>query len=132
MSDVMNLDLVYNGKVRSRLNKMLVDSRGLTEEDVDRLKWLNTALWDLEATIIDKESLTKEEALEYALSVQDIEFSMQNAWGFDENANMHSRWYDDQNCSCPKLDNQDALGSSLKYYSFECKIHGDLLDEKAI
>lgn len=59
------------------------------------------------------------------LNIENIEFKMQKEWGFKEDKNMHTYWFKNGICTCPKLDNQDNLGTEYRIYSGDCKMHGD-------
>ncbi len=53
-----------------------------------------------------------------------IEYRLQDAWGFPRDPNYHSYWFQVHHCTCPKLDNMDFLGSEARYINFSCPVHG--------
>lgn len=57
--------------------------------------------------------------------VTKCEFNLQELWGFALDENFH-RWYHVPKCTCPKMDNNDRLGTKYKIYSGDCPIHGDI------
>jgi hypothetical protein len=56
--------------------------------------------------------------------VTDIEFDLQELWGFPLDINFH-RWYDIPKCSCPKMDNSENIGTKYRIISGACPIHGN-------
>lgn len=57
--------------------------------------------------------------------VTELEFELQRLWGFPENINYHRYWFLLPKCTCPKIDNNELIGSILKYYNNDCIIHGE-------
>ena len=57
-------------------------------------------------------------------SIEDIEFKMQELWGFPVDRNMHRYWYECPKCSCPQYDNYESRGTEFRHYNSECIIHG--------
>lgn len=53
------------------------------------------------------------------------EYGLQAAWGFPQNINFHSYWYQVPHCTCPKLDNKDSFGTDYKYIAGNCPVHGE-------
>lgn len=54
--------------------------------------------------------------------VTQINFQLQKLWKFDQDENMH-RWFDIPKCSCPKLDNEESLGTPSRIIDPNCIIH---------
>jgi hypothetical protein len=59
-----------------------------------------------------------------AKAVEELEFHQQGLWGFKQDRNFHY-WWRVPGCRCPKMDNQDAYGTSYGIVSGACPIHGD-------
>lgn len=57
-------------------------------------------------------------------ALQQLEFDLQREWGFTPDINHHSYWYRVPHCTCPKMDNQDYLGSG-EIVASDCPVHGD-------
>lgn len=55
--------------------------------------------------------------------IRDIEFLLQDAWGFPRNEDWHRHW-EVPNCRCPPLDNMDAY-PYCSYISGACPVHGE-------
>ena len=59
--------------------------------------------------------------------LEDVEFRLQELWGFKQDANYHSWWLRPKNCECPKLDNRDpAYYGAGKIINGSCPIHANL------
>ena len=57
--------------------------------------------------------------------IEQIEFKMQELWGFPIDRNMHRYWHECPKCTCPLYDNHEARGTQIRYYDPNCLIHGD-------
>jgi hypothetical protein len=64
-----------------------------------------------------------EKILEAAQKATDLEFKIQEAWGFTKDSKFH-RFWEMPHCSCPKLDNADSWPTGIYTYNLDCKIHG--------
>lgn len=66
--------------------------------------------------------------------LQNIEFALQEQWGFEKNLNYHTWWLKPKSCKCPKLDNTDiAYFGRGKIINLDCPVHSCLcpaLDEE--
>jgi hypothetical protein len=64
---------------------------------------------------------------QYAERLTEIEYDLQEAWGFDRNVRFHKFW-EAPKCKCPQMDNDDAYPSG--YYSFntKCPVHGEAIE----
>jgi len=103
-----------------RLNQRLITQQGLTQEQVDKIKELHM------------ERLSIEKQLEEAHRVEDIkaifgywtdcEYRLQDAWGFPRDANWHPSHHL-PHCVCPKMDNDDAIGTGYFVRVQGCAIH---------
>lgn len=60
---------------------------------------------------------------ECAARMEEIEFELQKAWGFTPSREFHTYWYQVPHCTCPKLDNKDNVGTSLRIIGDDCPIH---------
>ena len=115
-----------NGNFLYGLNTRLAERQKLTAEDIELLK-LSHIMRDLifkamEATD-DRDTLRK-----LAQRFETLEYMQQELWGFEKDKRFH-RWFEVPKCSCPKLDNQDWIGSDHDIVSLNCIIHGGKRDE---
>jgi hypothetical protein len=112
----------YNN-TRYYINQTLATKQGLSDETIksivdkhiDKLK------------IYEKmESCTEIDKLkQFAYDVRDIEYDLQELWGFEQNENYH-RFWEVPKCTCPVLDNIDRIGTSYQVVSGTCIIHGSM------
>lgn len=120
----LGVDPVVNGvdgKPVYRLNSNLIMNKGLTTDEVFEL----ISLHQQKLQIFDAMEKTNHPAKlkELAAQVTEIEFAMQKAWHFTQDANFHE-WYRVPKCLCPKMDNVDARGTSFRVTTQNCPIHG--------
>jgi len=68
---------------------------------------------------------TKDKALIKSLAsdLTEIEFELQELWGFSKDKMFH-RFWEYPKCTCPRLDNIDAY-PHMRYISISCPLHGD-------
>lgn len=57
-------------------------------------------------------------------TLTEIEFVLQDLWGFERNANFHRFWYRPK-CSCSRMDNEDRYGTNTFVRNLECVLHGN-------
>lgn len=62
----------------------------------------------------------------YVKLIEDIEYALQDAWGFERNKSMHTWWYRVPKCSCPKTDNRNLTGTSQRLVNTDCIVHKHL------
>jgi hypothetical protein len=117
----MNLEVNYKDVHVYNLNERLVNKQGLDQERVDIIKALHVE----KLTLFDKMRETDDPTTlkELANSYEDIEFMMQEAWGFPKDRNYH-RWWEVPKCQCPVMDNRDNYGTKYRITSGNCPIHG--------
>lgn len=62
---------------------------------------------------------------EYKETLKALEFSAQEAWGFEKDEDNHQWWLSDPNCQCPKMDNKERIGHHVGYiHTSNCPVHG--------
>ena len=119
----MNLEVNYKDIHVYNLNENLVKKQGLDQDRVDVIKALHVE----KLTLFDKMRETDEpkELKELAFSVKNVEFMMQEAWGFPKDRNYH-RWWEVPKCECPSMDNADIYGTKYRVVNDNCPVHGTL------
>ncbi len=110
----------YPGRKAVYLNPSLCESRKIDEAGLQRLKDLHYALEDIYNSM--EKSDDPAELRSLARLTTRIEYQLQETWGFKKNKNMH-RWYNVPKCKCPKLDNEDALGTKYRIVMGNCPVH---------
>ena len=61
--------------------------------------------------------------MELAMDLQEVEFHLQELWGFPRDARFHKFW-DYPKCTCPKVDNEDNYPTGFYIIDKECPLHG--------
>jgi hypothetical protein len=73
---------------------------------------------------IDLEQETNPKRLkELSLDLQELEFHLQDLWGFSRDARYH-RFWEYPKCTCPKLDNEDRYATGFVIVNSDCPLHG--------
>ena len=119
--DVIGLD----GKVITHLNSRLAVRQKVTDDQLQALR----ASHVVRRTIFDlaKANETHATTLRMLARVFDnLENEQQLLWNFGADPNFH-RFFDMPGCTCPRMDNEDRLGTPYHVYSGDCPIHGDPL-----
>lgn len=112
---------VIVGKRGIKLNEGLIRKQGLNEESIDKLLVLHKRKLEIYQFI---ETIEDEEALRvFAKHITDLEFNLQETWGFPKNAKFH-RFWETPKCTCPKMDNEDAYPTGYYVISGDCPLHG--------
>lgn len=70
------------------------------------------------------EELSKERKKQIGKRIQQLQYQMQQAWGFDKKRQFHSYWLHLKGCTCPKVDNWQMYGHSY-ILDENCPYHGD-------
>ena len=112
--------VTYKDRVACYLNPYLIEKQNLSEVDVYNIKSLHVDRLAIEDEMKD----TDDKVLLKTLTKDwtNIQFLLQDAWGFERDANYH-RWWTLPKCKCASMD--DAYPSGHYWYSSECPIHGD-------
>ena len=55
--------------------------------------------------------------------IEALEYTLQVLWQFTPDRNRHSYWYKINGCTCPKMDNNDMIGTGYRKISEDCKWH---------
>lgn len=106
------------------LNPHLVAKQKLTQEDIDAVTEEHLVKDKLFERMRKLDPVGQRQELQLcALELEQIEFAMQRAWKFEEDANMHSWWYNAPHCKCPWMDNRDPLMPN-KIKQQDCPLHG--------
>ena len=108
------------GKERYLLSKRLIDSQNCWE-NLEALKDAHQFKLMLYSMIEDE---TDQELLkELAKDITLVEFELQRLWGFTEDRTFH-RYWDTPKCKCPKMDNDERIGTPYQIINTTCPLHG--------
>lgn len=103
------------------LNNFLIEKQGLSAETVSLILHAHYYMSQLFSEMEELDA--PQDLREYAKKVEELEFYMQDLWGFPRNRAYHKFWRV-PHCNCHVLDNEDAYGSGTRYYSESCPVHG--------
>lgn len=97
------------------LNKRLLEQQGINAEGEERIIELHKQL---------------DGVLKYPKSyenpvdkIEQLEYDLQEAWGFEKDRNMHSYWHRIKECCCGSCDNLDRRGTPYRVISGSCPWH---------
>lgn len=102
------------------LNPHLVKKQNLSQDDVNKVLRLHKDKFFLFQQFNDVPTLSVDEVHELVLEVEDLEFFMQEAWGFPQSRDHHTHWMEVPFCSCSN--NHQPFGGA-KRYDPECIVH---------
>jgi len=57
--------------------------------------------------------------------IKNIEFELQETWGFELDSKYHRYWFDQPLCTCPKMDNKELIGAEHRLIDCRCPVHGN-------
>jgi len=124
--DYPNLTVTRKGK------SITISSRLLDKQNawgnLDRLKEIHlmrlSKIDEMEQVASAAPLETRAELLQILSKIiTELDFKLQEAWGFDRNARMH-RFWELPGCSCPQMDNEERLGTGFHIIDGLCPIHG--------
>lgn len=109
--------------------------------DIDYKSTLNNLPWEIRQLIYAKhahldeligranwETLPDKTLKKIGDEITEIEYELQELWGFPKDRASHTHWLRPIKCKCPKLDNKDAWGHEY-YINEECPLHGTNKEE---
>lgn len=105
------------------INKSPARSRGLDETTIESIEHTMEGL----EYILENPQDTSNTPEVVVRLVEDYEILLQRLWGFDENKDHHKYWFRINGCMCPKMDNEDAFGTGIRYYLMRCPYHSNVL-----
>lgn len=118
-----DIHIVYhNGKPVFSINEQLLKVQGVEErlEDIKKLHVERLELFDIMKTTVDPSELKT-----LNNTFMEIEGDLQALWNFPPNKNYIRFWQVPQ-CSCPKMDNEEAYPTGYYIKHMDCLIHGNV------
>lgn len=100
----------------------LAEKMGINHERLNKIKELHQerllllGKMKMENTIIPLRELAE--------MITEVEYQLQDAWGFPRDSSMHY-WTEVPKCSCPKMDNWDIRGTGKRLINLSCPVHGE-------
>lgn len=104
------------------INEALVEERNVRGNSVERIKEIHEQL-----DVIFKNIDTYVENIGYkavAELVTDLDYQLQDNWGYARDKSWHTYWYKIPGCTCPKMDNAETRGVGRDWINMHCPFHG--------
>jgi len=106
------------------INKKLAKKQKLSPETIGEILLLHDKRDEIEAGMKEMDPVKHKAILKIMfLNWRANEYKLQELWGFEKNANYHQD-YLLPHCTCPKMDNQDYLGTNMRWTTEGCIYHG--------
>jgi hypothetical protein len=116
----INNEVYQNGKIILKLNQRLIKKQGLSQEQVNKIKELHVERINIEDQLASAHRVEDIKAIFGYW--QDCQYRLQDAWGFPRDANFHHS-HRLPHCACPKLDNDERIGTGYFIRVQGCFIH---------
>lgn len=115
---VVDLD----GEFVTRLSQRLAEKQGVTDDELQALR----ASHQLRLYLFQIADNNREHPLTLQMLARmfsHLESEQQELWHFGADLNFQ-RFFDLPGCTCPRMDNEERLGTPYKIYDTACPIHG--------
>jgi len=103
-----------------RLNRQLLKKQNIDSETEKQLLETHKKLYEIKQN--------PEEYSDVLELVTDLEYSLQELWGFKKDKKYHIHQFEIKTCTCPWMDNLERAGSGMFIYNQQCPIHNKLKD----
>lgn len=100
------------------LNKHLLKKQNIDKETEEELLATHEALYEIKQNPENYDNVFE--------LVQDLEYRLQELWGFPKDSKYHIHQFEIKTCACPWIDNLERAGSGMFIYNAECPIHNKL------
>lgn len=114
----------YKKKLALYLSLYLAEKQNLDIDDLKKIRKIHIKRLKLFDKIESENNVAK--LHKFANDLEKIEYELQDAWKMDANPDFHSWWFMAPKCTCPKLDNEDRIGTCERIINKNCLMHGDL------
>lgn len=114
----------YNPKVFGKYHQGGWKTAPDTPENRSRILAIHMARHEIFDRMRALPSRPCNELRDLANEVEDLEYQLQEAWGFPADSNYHTYWYEVPHCACPLMDNDEEFGSSYRIKDKSCPVHG--------
>ena len=115
-------NVIFRGKIISYLNPAFVKERGVDDKTLDEIKVIHVTIQSVFEKIKKETNIEKLRCL--AGMITELDFKLQEAWGFEKDARFHTWWYRAPKCLCGTMDNREALGTGYQHINVSCPLHG--------
>ncbi len=113
----------YKGKNFSVINKNLARKQGLSDTALEAIKAYHILREAHIEELVETPIQEKKKLKQIGNNLTQIEFSLQKLWKFKKDRSYHRFWHLPK-CSCPKMDNDDYLGTGYFLITSNCILHG--------
>lgn len=120
----------FKGKIVFHLSTRLALKKSLTSSGLKILKDIHRKRFRLFEKIEAEDDPILLRIL--ANKIDDIEYELQDAWGFDRDKKYHSWWFKLPKCKCPVMDNMDNVGTNYNIISGNCPLHGNIKEVQEV
>jgi hypothetical protein len=121
--ELKKYEVHYDGKIVHYINPNLAQQQELTDLQIDQLKDLHIIRMQLYERIDYFLEADPNHIPALLIEYTSGEYEMQRLWGFPEDSNYH-RFWDIPACACPKMDNNERVGTEYTVISGGCPLHG--------
>jgi hypothetical protein len=115
--------VIYNGKIDMCINPMLIESKEIDDAGIQRIISIHQQRCELFDDFERMENPPTDVLKQGAERLKEIEFELQEAWGFERDSDYHNWWFKFPPCKCPKVDNEELMGCDRRIYSGDCPVH---------
>lgn len=125
MTETKDLNVIVGGRIITRINPLMLDKQNCWDklEDIKHLHEVKYLLM-VEMDSSNSSGMGSDVLKTYAKLITEVEFKLQDAWGFPRNNDYH-RFWDLPGCKCPKMDNDDRWPTGYYVINGDCPIHGN-------
>lgn len=109
-----------DGSRAGYINTKLVAKQNISDERLSLIISLHEQKLAIFAAL--SSGVTKPDKTVAAL-LTNIEFQLQDAWGFPRDSNYH-RFWECPSCLCPKIDNEENYPVGHYWFNAACPLHG--------
>lgn len=114
-----DVNVYLDGMSVLRLNKRMLDAQDAWD-NLDLIKFLHQERIILGLKMLE---MNESELPQADKDYTDIEFKLQDAWGFPRDIKWHKFW-NRPRCTCPRMDNEDSYPTGYSVISGDCPLHG--------
>lgn len=100
------------------LNEQLLQTMNVKPDCVARIRELHESLNELIENPLHHG--THDEVVD---AIEGHEYALQALWNFKICSDYHQWWFKVKGCECPKLDNQDRVGTGSRVINQDCPYH---------
>ena len=129
MSRFLKFQVNYAGKHVMDLNPSLARQQERSDYDLNEIKKIHRKRLNIFKDIEKTNDISELRVL--AKRVDDIDFELQDYWGFKRDKDYHTWWFQMPKCSCSIDENWGLVGSSERSIDDLCVFHGTQLNKLA-